>query len=196
MAVKNIADTDLVIVDQRVYRGRTALMFNDKSYVESENLNMILSQLDEKYPSMKKSFKTYFIECVPDDCGWGTIKDQPELNQSVENMIEFFKNNSIEKTVIYGGGSPGEKEQTKEGYFRIYETTLSLNPFILDAVRQTHSHYLYPVGWQGEIYDKYQTHNAADSMLNKFGFMIFYITIFLEVISPIFVIVFLRKYGK
>jgi len=192
-SVENIATDSLVIADQRIYRGRTAFMFNDRAYVESESINMILSQLDEQYPGMKKPIKTYFIECIPDDCGWGTIAAQPELNQSVENMIIFFKNNSISDRVIYGGGSPGEKEQTKSGYFRVYETTLEINPLIINAVWQTHTHYFYPVGWEGEIYDRYSVHSTGDELLNKFGFFIFYITIALEALSPLVIIWFFRR---
>ena len=191
LAVESIGNDNLVIVDQRIYRGRTAFMFNDKAYVESENLNSILSQLNEKYPGMEKAIKTYFIECIPDDCGWGTIATQPDLNQSVEGMVDFFKNNSKSEKIIYGGGSPGEKKGAP--YFGVYETTLNLNPFILDAVKQTHAHYFYPVGWQGEIYDKYQIHNAMDQVLNGFGFFIFYITIALEVLSPLVIIWFFRR---
>ncbi|MBI2046952.1 glycosyltransferase family 39 protein [Candidatus Pacearchaeota archaeon] len=195
-AVESISGSDLVIADQRIYRGRTAFMFNDKAYAESENINMILSQLDEKYPGMKKAVKTYFIECIPDDCGWGTIAAQPDLNQSVESMVMFFKNNSRSEKIIYGGGSPGEKEQTKGGYFRVYETTLNINPLIIDAVKQTHSHYFYPVGWEGEVYDRYSIHNRIDGALNNFGFFIFYITIALEALSPLALIWLFRRNKK
>lgn len=190
-AVESIGSDNLVIVDQRVYRGRTAFMFNDKAYVESENINMILSQLDEKYPGMKKAIKTYFVECIPDDCGWGTIAAQPGLNQSVENMVIFFENNSQRESIIYGGGSPGEKSGIP--YFRVYETTLNINPFIIDAVKQTHSHYFYPVGWEGEVYDRYSIHNGTDEALNNLGFFIFYITIVLEAVSPLALIWLFRR---
>ena len=140
---------------------------------------------------MKKAIKTYFIVCIPDDCGWGTIAAQPELNQSVESMVMFFKNNSRSERIIYGGGSPGEKNGIP--YFRVYETAIEVNPLILNAVKQTHAHYFYPVGWEGEVYDRYNTHSTGDALLNKLGFFIFYITIALEALSPLALIWLFRR---
>ena len=45
------------------------------------------------------------------------------------------------------------EQYSGEPYFKIYETALDLNPGILETTKQTHSHFFYPVNWEGEIYD-------------------------------------------
>ncbi len=188
--INNIEEESFVVVDQRIFRGRTAFMFNDRYYLEAaylpEFLNLFGSDSAEKV-----RIKTYFIECVDDDCGWGNIKNQPELNQSMEELVKTFQSVSSEKAVIYGGG--GKNEKKGEPYFKIYETAIELNPAVLEATKQTHSHYFYPVNWEGEIYDKYNVKNSSGEILNSFGFLIFYLTILLEVLSPLALIWFFRR---
>lgn len=189
----NIEKDSLVIVDSRVFRGRTAFIFNDRYYLEASYLPQVLNQFGSD--SVDKSrIKTYFVECARDDCGWGNIKNQPELNKSMEDLVKNFQNISSEKKIIYSGGGGNEKKS--EPYFKIYETVLQLNPNVLRATEQTHNHYLYPVNWKGEIYDKYNIKNSAGEILNSFGFLIFYLTIILEVLSPLAVIWFFRREEK
>lgn len=176
----------LVVADARIYRGRIAWMFNDQSYIESSVLSSVVEQL-EQFPGEKVPIKTYFIECVPDDCGWGTIAGQKDFNESVEQTVSFFENNSKEIKVISGGGGEGK---SNEPYFRVYETSLLLKPQILEVVHQTHEFFFYPVRYENTagIYDKYQTHGSFGSFLNSFAFFILYVAVFLAVISPLYVI--------
>ena len=191
--IGNIDKNSLVIVDSRVFRGRIAFMFNDRYYLEASYLPQIISTFGgegiEKVP-----IKTYFIECAADDCGWGTIKDQPELNRSMEQLVSDFRNFTSEKVTIYSGS--GVEEIKGEPYFRVYEVNMNLNPAVLEATKQTHSHYFYPVNWEGEVYDRYNTKDSLGEILNDFGFWIFYFTIFLEVLSPFVIIWFFKREHK
>jgi len=187
---KNIGDNDLVIVDQRIFRGRTALMFYDKAYVESETLGQLMNAVkDSKEQAVP--IKTFFIEAAEDDYGWGTIGSQPELNASVENQIKLIESlTSMPGKIIYGGGGYGEDTGP---WLKVHELTLNLKPSVLKLTKQTHYHFLYPVGWEGEIFDKYQIYSDFDNLMNKFGFLIFYLTIGLEVLSPFIIIWFFIK---
>jgi len=187
-AIENIEENSLVIVDNRVFRGRTAFMFNDRAYLEASYLSTFMNQFGGEQ-GQKVGIKTYFIECVTDDCGWGNVN--AELNQSMEDLVNTFKDVSLEKKVIYSGG--GANEIKGEPYFRVYETTIELSPLVLEATKQTHSHYLYPVNWEGNVYDRYNVKSSRDEILNGFGFLVFYFTIFLEILSPLAVIWFFKK---
>ena len=86
---ESINNNDVVVVDGRIYRGRIAWMFNDKNYLEASYLENFLN-LNHNLTSRKTLVNLYFIECVNDECGWGTIKDQPEFNQSMEQIVKIF----------------------------------------------------------------------------------------------------------
>lgn len=184
-AIDNIQENELVIVDSRLFRGRTAFIFHDKNYLEAIYFPQAYNEFGENAGGNVQRITTYFVECVKDDCGWGNIKDQPELNNSMEILVETFNKAAYEKATIYGGG--GSNEMKNEEHFKIYKTDLMLNTGIFNYIKQTHTHYLYPVNWKGEIYDKYNVYNSVEDLLNDFGFLIFYITIGLEVLSPLII---------
>src|SRR3989344_4411996 len=95
----NIDNDALLIVDSRVYRGRIVWIFNDKHYLEASYFNDLAKSIDS-LPGNSKNIKTYFIECATDDCGLGTINNQPDFNSSMESIVGFFKNNSAYQTTI------------------------------------------------------------------------------------------------
>jgi len=188
--INNIEEDSLVVVDSRVFRGRTAFIFNDRSYLEASYLPQIISQFGSE-DIQKIPIKTYFIECAVDDCGWGTIKDQPDLNESMEQLVNNFREITPEKKIIYSGGE--QNAEKGDAYFKIYEISLELNPSVLEEVKKTHVHYFYPVNWEGDIYDKYNIKNSFGEILNDFGFLVFYLTILFEIISMFVIIWFWRR---
>ncbi|MBU2633712.1 MAG: glycosyltransferase family 39 protein [Nanoarchaeota archaeon] len=176
---KNIEDNSLVIVDARVYRGRIAWIFNDKHYLEASYLENVLNNINQ-LPGDTIPLQTYFIECIVDDCGWGSIANQPEFNQSMENIVDLFINISKPiKEITNSYGNP---------YFRIYKTNLPLKQSVLDVADSTHIWFYYPVRYKADDwFDKYQTHNSFDSLLDKFAHIILYLSIFIAILSIFYV---------
>ncbi len=129
-----------------------------------------------------KRIKVYFIECIPDDCGWGNIENQPEFNQSTENIVSNFKEISTLKKTLYNGREP---------YFNIYETTFPLFPGMIKAVQSTHNFFFYPVNYKPkeQIILRYEAKNPIHKMLDIIAHIILYI----EVIIALFSIVILIK---
>ena len=178
--IENIDETSLVIADARIYRGRIAWMFNDKHYVEASLLNDVYKPL-QHIQSVEVPIKTYFIECVKDDCGWGTIKDQPEFNQSMENLVSQFDKISDKKTDIVGGG--GYDEIPNEIYFRIYEATIQSKLQILQEVDKTHHFFFYPVRWtpREAIYDAYTPKGLFNKTLNILAHLVLYLSVLIAI---------------
>ena len=174
----NIEEDSLVIIDSRVYNGRTAFMFNDRNYLETNYLPELIPQLNQ--PTDQK-IKVYLIECVPDDCGWGTINDQPELNQSTERMISNFKTISTLKEIIYSN---------KEPYLIIYETQLPLIPGMMEAVQSTHDFFFYPINYEPkeEIILRYEAKNPFHKLLDIIAHIILYIEVLIALFSIILII--------
>ena len=87
---ESIPQNSLIIGDSRIYRGQINWAFQGRPYLEGTDFINALNNID-KLPGKEISIETYFFECIPDDCGWGTVKDQPEFNQSMESIVELFK---------------------------------------------------------------------------------------------------------
>ncbi len=178
-ANKEIDDNSLVIMDDRIYRGLTAWTMNDKHYLEATLLGSI-SEQNNQIDRFDQQINTFFVECVPDNCGWASIS--PGLHESMENLISQL--NEPIKT-IYGGG--GDREPT-EPYFNIYLIKIALKPEILDLVDKTHFFFFYPVRWElkDEIYDSYTPKGFIDNSIDLLAHLILYLSILLALLSPIY----------
>ena len=179
----NIDKNSLVIVDSRIYRGRIALLFNDRHYLEASYLNELI-QKQQDLPGLEAPLKTYFIECITDDCGWGTINNQPEFNNSMEDILMFFKNNSKYLTTI--------KNSYKEDYFNVYNTNLNLKQSSLDLVDSTHLWFYYPLRYKGESFDDYQA-KGINKFFDVLAHWILYLEALITLSTPILLIYLLFK---
>ncbi|MBU0760855.1 MAG: glycosyltransferase family 39 protein [Nanoarchaeota archaeon] len=179
-AISNFNENDIIIADARIYRGRIAWMLNDKAYLESSHFQELL-KINQGLPKTTQA-DLYFIECVPDDCGWGTISNQPEFNQSVEQLVEFMGNNSVQEKIIYGGG----EEFPGEPYFKVYKIRIDTNPQIYSVIYQTHDWFYYPVGWaKDDWYDKYTPSGIFQISLNRIGKTALWIAVITAMLSPV-----------
>jgi len=186
-AVDSVKENDIVITDARIYRGTAVFMFYDKHYLESS----YFGQLDQTLKNISGTgipIKTYFIECAVDDCGWGTIYQQPEFNQSTEDFVALFKNNSQKIMTIYAGSEERVTKDLKSPYFNIYATTLYLKPQVYQLIDSTHEWFYYPVMWKGERYDKYALDTFPKILLHNFAYAILWLAIAIAILSPIFLI--------
>ncbi len=192
--INNINPDSVVIVDGRIYRGYIGWMFNDRNYIESSLFNQAVQE-SQKYGN-PISMDVYFVECVIDDCGWGTIKAQPDFNKSMEDFVAWFSNNS--KVIKEISGIENNKDYfpllTKENpspIYRVYKGQMMLNPSILTIVKSTHDVLMYPVGYDntfGPMFDDYQTYGLFDRLLDKLAHWIVYITLALSFLTLIFLL--------
>lgn len=189
-AIDEIGKDDLVVVDSRIYRGNTVWMFNDKHYVDAGLLSILLEnsrQLGQEQPT-----KAYFVECAIDDCGWGTIKDQPELNQSMENLVLTFENLSKRTVPIKGGGTwrPIGYDDPSMDQYVVYQADILINPLIVASVDQTHTWFFYDIPRTrnpGGAFDRYDVRGIIDNLLNLIAYVLLYSTIVLAVFSALYV---------
>jgi hypothetical protein len=181
----NIEDDALVIPDSRIYRGRIVWMFNDKHYLEASSFPNLVNQLDN-LPGNPKTIKTYFIECITDDCGWGTINSQPEFNSSMEDISKFFKNESGSLTTI--------TSKDNEPYFSIYSKSLILKDSVLNVADATHEWFYYPLGYEPKekIFDNYNA-NGFNKFLDLIAHLILYTEILIALSSIILIFYILVK---
>lgn len=186
-AIDNIEENDIVIVDARIYRGRIAFMFNDKHYVESSLFSQIHAQTQQIQWGITVPTDVYFVECIFDDCGWGSIANQPEFNASVEQMVDFFKTNAQKIKTIPSGGTDNS-EDISDKYFNIYKTTLNLKPQIYPLIDSTHEWFFYPVLWKGERYDSYELDTFGKNFSHNFGYIVLWIYVVIAILTPLVLI--------
>ncbi|HUS51546.1 MAG TPA: glycosyltransferase family 39 protein [Candidatus Paceibacterota bacterium] len=174
---KNIPDNALIVADSRIYRGRIHWELNGKKYIESAQFFNIVNELNTK--GNLQSIDVYYIECVADDCGWGTVGGQPEFNKSMEEINLWFANRSFYSEEI---SEPDRRKSyfpiisEKEENYRIYKLNLMLNPEILSVVKQMQNWFLYPIGYDEKIapiFDKYST-RGVDIAIDKFALLVLY----------------------
>jgi hypothetical protein len=189
---ENIPQNSLVVVDSRIYRGNIHWAFAGKNYLESTYFFELANQLNA--PGSTRLIEVYYFECVYDDCGWGTIKDQKEFNQSMEEITAWFANISgVQKNFSgpvldqYYFPFVGKKDIA----YRMYKTSLPLNPQILNAVKQTHTWFLYPYSYDrtiADIFDDYSPRNILDKMLEKIAWFILYLELILMFLAFAYII--------
>jgi len=190
---ENIPKNALVVVDPRIYTGFTSWMFIDKNFISSNYMASLMAQ--SKKIGNEVATDVYFIECAKDDCGWGTIAEQKELNQSVENFFNEVKNVSIKKKVISAIDEgnfyiPFMSKNEKEKY-AIYYMSINLNPGVINAVKTTHSWYMYPLGYDktiAEVFDDYVVKGPIEFLIDKLAHLIFYISLIMAFASVVFLI--------
>jgi hypothetical protein len=187
-AVSSIDQNTLVLVDSRIYVGTTSWIFNDKNYIDASFLGKFL-EASANYKGKKYPIKVLFVECDYDDCGWGTISQQPELNASMEDLVTQFKTQGIKIRNIYGGGIiTGVRGADLKGipFYTIYSATIDLPPEILAATQQTHSHFLYNVPRYRDYknaFDYYSVNGFFDKTINFFAYGVLYIILILAFVS-------------
>lgn len=191
-AIDQIQDNAVVVADARIYRGRIMWMFIDKHYLESSLFSEMVN-LNQQTNGPSQTYKIWFIECVPDDCGWGTIKDQPEFNASTESLFSLVKEKATFVNEITGGGSPLIVSGTP--YFRIYEAQIDLKPGMLSAIDNTHSFFYYPANYKPLelVFDTYKVEGTFNTLLYTLAKVLIWASIIISFASLLLLMYLLKK---
>lgn len=188
--IKTIPDNAITIADSRIYRGRISWLFNDRINMESEVFKQVLLQMQQNNYTLN-NYDVYFVECVLDDCGWGTVGNS-ELNKSTEEIIGAISySNKPVKQIPSGGGYDEEYGTT---HFNIYHFQISLPKGIENSFRDRHWLF-HPIINKGEPEDKYtpQLNSFGQKMLWLISYIILWLSIILAILAPIDVLYMLIK---
>ena len=164
-ASKNMESSSIVVADARIYRGQIMWSLIDKHYLEASYFPQILELNNNISESGKVPTTLYFVECAVDDCGWGTVKDQPDFNKSMEDLVSLFKNSTQKIATITGGGNINI-DPTKP-YFNIYKTQIAFSPELINTIDSTHSFFYYPAYYKpkDQIIDNYDVNGLINNLL-------------------------------
>ncbi|MBM3233204.1 glycosyltransferase family 39 protein [Candidatus Pacearchaeota archaeon] len=187
---QSIPDKAFVFADSRIYRGQIHWALNGKTYAEAAYLPQIVEASQKSGRAVQT--ETYFIECAVDDCGWGTIKDQPQFNQSMENIVEIFSTQGkLQKEILSTSFEPSYFpgiSKPKTVHFKVYKTTIPIDPSISHSLDSSKVWFLYPIGYDEDIaipFDKYYVDNPLDSLIDLIAHAIQYLAIILAFITAL-----------
>ena len=186
---EKIPELSLIVFDSRIYRGQGHWMSYGRPYLEAQSFIEIINIQDD-LPGPAVQTPVFFIECVQDDCGWGTIKDQPELNQSMEQLTALFNQQGALarsfteplKDLNYYPWQKG-KELPR---FNVYLATIPMKVHALSLASQPKEWFLYEIGYKNPEaqFDSYPTSN----FLYKIARSIVLLSMVLSIISILYIL--------
>ena len=197
---ENIPENALIVMDSRIYRGRIHWTSQERPYLEGTEFINILNNQDQ-FPGNVISVEIYYFECIIDDCGWGTIKDQPDFNASMESLTDFFKQNgqivkSISEPDRGESYYPLISNNKQIELINIYSARIQIKESVLALASQPKNWFLYNIGYEPkhEQFDYYQTKGFLDITLDKLAHWVVLLALILAFLSPLYVIyLFIRK---
>jgi len=189
-----ISENSLIVADSRIYRGRINWALQERPYLEAGDFADIISK-SESLPGPIVNTEVYFVECAIDDCGWGTIGNQPGLNESMESLVKFFEKNGqvvktisepIEKKPYYPFISSGNKEEI----IRIHKVVMPIKSVIVLAASEPKSWFLYNIGYlpTGKEFDSFEVSGVLNKSLYQIALWIVKLSLFLSLVSVIYVL--------
>lgn len=190
----NIPKDALVVADSRIYRGYIHFGLLETNYIEAAQFAQVINGLN-KQQIKPVDMEVYYIECLADDCGWGTIAGQQDFNASMEQISSAFANVSLSHkdfsaVSIRNFYFPLFSNEKAQPEYRIYNAIIPMPPSIIQIAKQTHSWYMYPEGYDrtiAPIFDDYYTISSLDAMLDKTAFFILYTELVLSLCTIIYI---------
>lgn len=195
-----ILDNSLVVVDNRIYKGNMHWGLAETNYIDAVTFFEFLE--NPQSVQNAQNIDVYYVECVIDDCGWGTVNNQPEFNKTMEDVTAFFMNRST-----YSQAFEGPNPETfylpfmdeKRIDYKIYKSSMKINPAILGSVKQTHVWFLYPIGYDrtiSPIFDDYSV-TGFNKLINNFAWLVLYTELIISLLSVFYVFyIFVEENGN
>lgn len=187
-----ILKDSLIVFDSRIYTGEGYWISTQRPVLDGQTFVSLIEKQDSIEGNLVNA-RIYYVECVLDDCGWGREK-AIVINESMEQLTEFFKQNSdLVKTIEEPTkGEPynqflsiGEKREV----YKIYSVSGQLKEPILMVASQPKNWFLYDIGYQPENkqFDYYQTNGFFGFVLNELAKIVSRTALIISLISMLFV---------
>ena len=189
---ENVNENDLIIYDPRIYTSRSFWIGTPYHIIDVPRFVEFFNKNQEIPLSMKIPVDIYLIECAIDDCGWGTIKNQPELNQSLEVFFAQFPSENTVKQIYGIEYDNNEFINKNQGplVYKVYKQTVLLNPGAVAQLDSINSFYFTPYLYKdlsNYIY-KYEIHSLPDRLLEDVAYFVIILSMVLTILSFILVI--------
>ena len=193
----HIGTNDLVVLDERIYRGQDAWIFNDRFYLEAP---LFISYMNNPSNAKDKQIpiNIFFVECATGSCGWGV---DPALNDSMNKLTEFFAKNgklstSIVSTKTDATYIPLLSNAGKETYFKVYSGQIYLPETVYALSYANKQWWNYPIAYDthiSPIFDDYTVNTSTGEFLDFVAHMILKIAAIISILLIFYTIYLMAK---
>ncbi|MEK6879732.1 MAG: hypothetical protein AABY22_09005, partial [Nanoarchaeota archaeon] len=131
-------------------------------------------------------------KCKIDDCGWGFVFQNQNLNSTAEYLFENLRNYSQEKTQIY------EREtifREKKEIYTVYKIQVMFDQSLIPQAKELQTFYFTPYLYKNmkDYPFNYTTYSVLDSMFNKISYYIIWLALFLSFYSILLIFLELKN---
>ncbi len=186
-----VGANDLIILDSRIYSARSFWLATPNSFIFSSQFPEVYQSIVNLSAQHLKPTNVFFVECAIDDCGWGWVQNDQNLNKSSEELVSLFSQNGIlVKSISAPEYSKQEflKKSSEKEIYKVYFLTLNLPPEIIEESKNIQSFYFTPYLYKNManyIFD-YKVEGAG-KLLEKLSHWIIYMAIIFTLIILCFV---------
>ncbi|MSS74262.1 hypothetical protein EXS72_01340 [Candidatus Pacearchaeota archaeon] len=196
---EEISDNSLLVFDSRIYTARSMWLATDRAYLTFEQATSFFEQIFARNITQINPTPVYFIECVIEDCGWGWVSTNQNLNNSAENLISVISEKSDIVTKInqklYAGNELKIGKNTQE-YYRVYSTIINIPTPYLPEIKKSQNFYFTPylyLNLENYLYNYNSERDPFTSLINNTSYIIIFVSVILSLLSLFLVFFFLFK---
>jgi len=196
---EEVSSSSLIVFDSRIYTSRSMWLATDKAYLNFDQAPSVLQQIASQNVSTNSVTKVYFVECVVDDCGWGWVGSNKNLNSSSEKFLDSISSGSdVVKKIYSKVYNRNELISSKEQeYYRIYSSNLRIPSPYLEQIKKLQSFYFAPYLYKNManyLYN-YDTSSTFTNFLDNLSYSIIILGIIFAILAIIILLfIFLISY--
>ena len=184
---EKVGEDDIVFFDSRIYTAKGLWLATPNHVLNLLSVPDFLNEQASFPEENKRLTDVYIIECVTDDCGWGTISSQPELNETMELILAQLKQGTdaqitIRETEFLGNEFFGEKNERI--VYQVYKHSILLDTFSVSQTDNMNSFYFAPYLYKNLnnfIYN-YTPIKWYDLLLNNLAYYIILLSMLISII--------------
>lgn len=196
-----VSSEELIVFDARIYTAKNFWFATPHHFLSSFDFVNFYNQYNRDLAdNLKRPTKVYFVECAKDDCGWGTIASQPDLNASSEAFFEGIRNQSTLAKTITEKPHPYMvnqlfSDEPRIDAFKVYVLTIPLNPGLVEQTDRINAFYFAPYLYKDmtNYIFNYKLESGFDKVLNFLGYAIIIVSLILSLLSIAYLIQLLVK---
>lgn len=181
-----VGKENLLILDSRIYTAKSLWLASPNSLILSSQFPDIYNITLNLPKERLKPIEVFYVECAVDDCGWGWVQNDQNLNQTSEQIASVFAHQGI---LIKSISAPLRTTQEflnsaeEVETYKVYYLTLNLPPEILPESKKIQEFYFTPYLYTSmDNYIFNYSKEGINSFIDLISRLIIYIAMILSIL--------------